>query len=70
MRDTQDPALNAFNNRAEPKALTAFMAVQNLGAQQRREWRHAIRDSIRKANTEKIANPKPVEPAPAQPQSK
>ena len=70
MRDTQDPALNAFNNRTKPKALTAFMAVQNLGAQQRREWRHAIRDSIRKANTEKIANPKPVEPAPAQPQSK
>ena len=70
MRETQDPALNAFNSRAEPKALTAFMAVQNLGAQQRREWRHAIRDSIRKANTEKIADSEPVEPAPAQPQSK
>lgn len=70
MRETQDPALNAFNSRAEPKALTAFMAVQNLGAQQRREWRHAIRDSLRKANREKIDAPERVEPAPTPPQRK
>ena len=67
MRETQDPALNAFNSRAEPKALAEFMTTQNLGAQRRREWKHAIRDSLRKANTEKIDAPERAEPVPTQP---
>jgi hypothetical protein len=46
------------------------MAAQNLGAQQRREWKRAIKESILKANTEKAADPGRVEPAPTQPQSK
>ena len=54
MRETQDPVLKAFNSRAEPKALAEFMTTQNLGAQQRREWRRAIRDSLRKARLEKV----------------
>jgi N-sulfoglucosamine sulfohydrolase len=67
MRETQDPALNAFDSRTEPKALAEFMTTQNLGAQQRREWKHAIRDSLRKANTEKVDAPERVEPVPTQP---
>ena len=53
---SEPPALNAFNNRTEPKALTAFMTVQNLEAQQRHEWKRAIRDSILEAKAEKAAD--------------
>ena len=48
MRETHDPALHAFTNRTDQKALMAYMTEQETLVQKRRHWKRTIRDSLKK----------------------
>lgn len=48
MRRTQDPALAAFINRAEPEAIAEFMREQKRIERTRREWIQAIKAAMLK----------------------
>lgn len=54
MRDTQDHALNAFINRADKKAIAAYMDEQELQKQEHRMWTRAIRDAMNKKGSEPV----------------
>jgi N-sulfoglucosamine sulfohydrolase len=47
LRDMQDPMLAAFVAREKPEALEAYMREQEFAAQQRKEWKRAIRNALK-----------------------
>ena len=48
MRETDDPALNAFTNRTNPQALLAYMKEQEALVQKRRLWKRTIKDGLKR----------------------
>ena len=51
MRDTKDPMLTAFVDRQNPKAVATFMMQQQSDSRLRRDWKSAIRESLKKSRT-------------------
>ena len=53
LREMQDPMLEAFLGRHDPKVLTAYMQEQQGAAKKRQEWIRAIREEMQKSAASK-----------------